>query len=95
MITGVLTKIFGSKGERDIKKLQPIVEQINALEPDMQSKSDEALKAQTALFRQRLESGATLDDILSIHFFSEKISRNFRVIHLRTIYLLSLCRDVV
>ena len=64
MISGVLTKIFGSKGERDIKKLQPIVEQINTLEPDMQSKSDEELKAQTAMFRERLDNGASLDDIL-------------------------------
>ena len=64
MISGVLTKIFGSKGERDIKKLQPIVEQINALEPDMQSKSDDELKGQTALFRERLDNGASLEDIL-------------------------------
>jgi preprotein translocase subunit SecA len=64
MISGVLTKIFGSKGERDIKKLQPIVEQVNALEPDMQGKSDDELKAQTAMFREQLDSGATLDDIL-------------------------------
>ncbi len=59
-----LTKVFGSKNERDLKKLQPIVEQINALEPEMQGKSDEELKAQTGRFKVRLDNGQPLDDLL-------------------------------
>jgi preprotein translocase subunit SecA len=64
MFTGVLTKVFGSKNERDLKKLQPIVEQINALEPQIQAMSDEQLKSQTAKFKQELENGRPFDDLL-------------------------------
>ncbi|BBO87775.1 preprotein translocase subunit SecA [Desulfosarcina ovata] len=64
MIGKWLTQIFGSQNERELKKLQPIVEAINALEPDMQSLSDDGLKGQTAKLKQRLAGGETLDDIL-------------------------------
>jgi len=64
MITGLLTKVFGSKNDRELKKLQPTVENINAFEPEIQALSDEQLKAQAVLFRQRLEKGESLDDIL-------------------------------
>ncbi|MDH4204844.1 MAG: preprotein translocase subunit SecA [Desulfobacteraceae bacterium] len=64
MVTNLLTKVFGSKNERELKKINPIVEKINAFEPEMQSMSDEALKAQTPLFKERLNNGETLDDIL-------------------------------
>jgi len=61
---GILQKIFGSKNQREVKKLQPNVDRINALEPKMQAKSDAELKAMTAEFKQRLENGAPLDDLL-------------------------------
>ncbi len=64
MIASFLTKVFGSKNERELKKLQPVVESINALESKVQAMSDEQLRAQTALFRQRHENGESLDDIL-------------------------------
>ncbi|MGD9233948.1 MAG: preprotein translocase subunit SecA, partial [Desulfobacterales bacterium] len=64
MVTNLLTKVFGSKNERELKKINPIVEQINALEPQMQSMSDDALKAQTSLLKERLNNGDSLDDIL-------------------------------
>jgi len=64
MITGLLTKVFGSKNERELKKLQPTIENINAFEPEIQALSDEQLRAQTVLFRKRLENGEFLDDIL-------------------------------
>src|SRR5215472_1378903 len=54
MIDRVLTKIFGTQHERDIKKLQPRVERINALEPSIKALSDEALRGKTAEFRARL-----------------------------------------
>ena len=59
-----LTKVFGSKNERELKKLQPVVDKINALEPEMQAMNDDHLKGQTVLFKQRLENGASLEDIL-------------------------------
>jgi preprotein translocase subunit SecA len=64
MVLNFLTKIFGSKNERELKLLQPLVERINALEPEMQAKNDEQLKAQTAAFRQRLGQGEALDSLL-------------------------------
>ena len=64
MVLNFLTKVFGSKNERELKQLQPIVERINALEPKIQALSDEQLKARTAAFKQRLDQGETLDDIL-------------------------------
>lgn len=64
MLNKVLTKVFGSKHERDVKKMAPSVEAINALEPAMRALSDEQLRAKTAEFRQRLADGAALDDLL-------------------------------
>src|SRR5947209_11397581 len=54
MIDKVLTSIFGSKHERDVKKMLPIVAQINALEPEISKLSDDGLRAKTQEFRERL-----------------------------------------
>ncbi len=59
-----LAKVFGTRNEREIKRMQPVVLQINALEPDIEQLSDEELAAKTVEFRQRIEQGATPDDIL-------------------------------
>jgi preprotein translocase subunit SecA len=59
-----IRKIIGTKNERDLKKLQPLVAAINALEPSIQALSDAELKAKTAEFKTKLGQGATLDDIL-------------------------------
>jgi preprotein translocase subunit SecA len=64
MIGQFLTKIFGSKNERELKKLQPAVERINSLEPGIQELSDDKLRAQTGLLKEACEKGATLEDIL-------------------------------
>jgi len=64
MILNFLTKVFGSKNERELKRLLPIVEQINALEPQIQAMSDDDLKAQTPRFKARLDNGESLDDLL-------------------------------
>ena len=56
MIDRVLTKIFGTQHERDIKKLMPRVAAINALEPSIKALSDDALRGKTADFRARLAS---------------------------------------
>ncbi len=61
---GLFQKIFGSKNQRELRKLQPIVDRINGLEATMKAKSDSELTAMTADFKQRLDNGATLDDIL-------------------------------
>jgi preprotein translocase subunit SecA len=64
MIQRVLTKLFGTKHERDMKLLRPLIEQINSLEPAMQALSDDQLKAKTPEFQQRIKNGETLDAIL-------------------------------
>ncbi|NQT70685.1 MAG: preprotein translocase subunit SecA [Desulfobacteraceae bacterium] len=64
MITNILTKVFGSKNERELNKIRPIIETINALEPEIHSMSDATLKSQTVLFKERMQNGSSLDDIL-------------------------------
>ncbi len=64
MVFNFLTKVFGSKNERELKQIQPLVDKINALEPEVQALQDEQLKARTTEFRQRLAQGETLDDLL-------------------------------
>jgi len=64
MFNSVLQKIFGTKTERDIKKLQPMVSAISELEPNIQKLSDSQLRDKTNEFKTKLEQGATLDDIL-------------------------------
>jgi preprotein translocase subunit SecA len=59
-----LQKIFGSRNQRELRKLQPIVDRINNLEPTFKAKSDDELKAMTPEFKRRLDKGATLDEIL-------------------------------
>jgi preprotein translocase subunit SecA len=64
MLNTLLTRLIGTKGERDIRRLRPKVEAINALEPALQALPDERLAAKTVEFRQRLKAGETLDDLL-------------------------------
>ncbi len=64
MIGKFLTKVFGSRNERVLRRLDPLVDQINTLESEIQADSDEQLRARTARFRQRLSDGETLDDLL-------------------------------
>ncbi|MFD0915057.1 preprotein translocase subunit SecA [Pseudahrensia aquimaris] len=61
---GIARKLFGSENERQVKKYRPRVDEINALEPEIEALSDEALKAKTDEFRAALEAGQTLDDLL-------------------------------
>lgn len=60
----LLEKIFGSYSEKEVKRLEPIVDQIEALEQEYQKLSDEELKNKTNEFKQRLQNGETKDDIL-------------------------------
>lgn len=61
---GLFEKIFGTHSEREVKRVLPIVDRIEALEPEYEKLSDEALKAKTNEFKNRLKNGETLDDIL-------------------------------
>ena len=64
MLEGLIKKIFGDPNEKELKNIRPIVDKINALEPDMERMSDANLQAKTSEFKLRLQKGETLDDIL-------------------------------
>ncbi|HHQ4702666.1 TPA: preprotein translocase subunit SecA [Aeromonas hydrophila] len=64
MISTLLTKIIGSRNDRTLKALRKIVKQINAMEPQFEALSDAQLQAKTAEYRQRLEQGETLEQLL-------------------------------
>ena len=61
---GLMEKIFGDLNEKEVKKIGKIVDQVEALDEQMQALSDEELQAKTPEFRERLQNGETLDDIL-------------------------------
>lgn len=63
MVSNLLKKVFGSRNERLIKRMSKQVARINALEPEIEQLTDAELTAKTVEFRERLEAGATLDDL--------------------------------
>ncbi len=64
MYKWLIQKIFGTKNERDLKKLQPYVPAINELEPRVQKLSNDQLRSKTAEFKEKLSQGASLDDLI-------------------------------
>ncbi|WP_395755174.1 preprotein translocase subunit SecA [Edwardsiella ictaluri] len=64
MLIKLLTKVFGSRNDRTLRRMRKVVEQINRMEPEMEQLSDELLKAKTVEFRGRLAQGAALDNLL-------------------------------
>ncbi len=64
MLANALTKIFGSKNDRYLKGLQPLVDRINGLEPEVSKLDDAALAARTVFFKERLAKGENVDDLL-------------------------------
>ena len=63
MFAWALKKLLGTSHEREIKRMRPMVEAINAIEPRISSLTDPELKAKTAEFRQKIANGASLDDL--------------------------------
>ena len=61
---GIIEKIFGTHSHNELKRIYPIVDRIEALAPAMEALSDEELKGKTKEFKDRLNEGETLDDIL-------------------------------
>ena len=64
MISKIMKKVFGSRNDRLVKRMMKTVQQINDLEPEISSLSDEQLQAKTQEFRDRLDSGTSLDDLM-------------------------------
>lgn len=81
-MVSILKKIFGTKNDREIKRIQPMVERINSLEPDISALSDAGLRAKTEEFKRRIEKGETLDDIL-YEAFAIVRETSKRLLHMR------------
>ena len=64
IIDGIIKKIFGTKNDRELKRIQPMVDKINQIEDSYIKLTDDQLKAKTPEFKQRIEKGESLDDIL-------------------------------
>jgi len=64
MISAILAKIIGSRNDRELKKLYPVVQRINAFEPEISALSDDQLSKKTIEFKEQLAQGKTLDDLL-------------------------------
>src|SRR5947209_1148962 len=64
MLDTLLAKVVGTQNDRELKRLRPIVAEVNGLEPSMQALSDAQLRDKTAEFRQRVANGETIDDLL-------------------------------
>ena len=62
MLGAIAKKLFGSKNERDLKKLEPLVQAVNELEPNFTTLTDEAIRLKTEEFKERLSNGETVDD---------------------------------
>ncbi len=72
MIKSVLKKVFGTSNDREVKRLWPMVTEINAKEKSIQALTDEQLQAKTTEFKEKLSKGASLDDILVEAFGTKK-----------------------
>src|SRR5687767_8247488 len=64
IIDTILAKVIGTQNERELKRIRPLIADINAKEPEIQALPDEALRSKTIEFRQRLANGETLEDLL-------------------------------
>ena len=61
---GLFEKLFGTRSQRELKKIQPTVDKIIAMEDEYRNLSEEALRGKTQIFKDRLAAGETLDDLL-------------------------------
>jgi preprotein translocase subunit SecA len=82
MLDATLAKVFGTKHDREIKRMRPLVAAINDLEPQLKGLSDDELAAKTAEFKQRVANGAALDDLL-IEAFAVCREAGRRVLNMR------------
>src|SRR5690625_7270993 len=89
-MVSLLRKFFGSRNDRLLRQYQRIVNQIPALESEMQALDDASLRAKTDEFRQRLEAGETLDDLLPDDFAVMR-EGSVRVFGMRHFYVRLLC----
>ena len=68
MLNQVLAKVFGSKHERDVKKMTPVIEAVDAFEADFEKLTDDQLRAKTGELKERIAQGASVDDLVAEAF---------------------------
>ncbi|MBU0995627.1 MAG: preprotein translocase subunit SecA [Proteobacteria bacterium] len=78
----LLTKVFGTKNERELKRLQPMIELINTIEPEIKALTDNQLRQQTIKFKEKIGQGASLEDIL-VEAFATVREASLRVLKMR------------
>ena len=83
---GIFDKIFGTYSDRELKRIYPIAQKVEALEGDMQKLSDDELRAKTDEFRQRYKNGETLDDLLP-EVFAVMREASWRVLGMKHFYV--------
>lgn len=83
---GLITKLFGTHSEREIKIIKPLADKIVALEPEMEKLSDEQLRDKTIEFRNRLKNGETLDDLL-VEAYAVVREAAYRTLKLKAYYV--------
>jgi len=79
---GVLGKVFGTSNERQIKKIEPLVQRVNSLEPRIKKLTNDELKAKTGTFKLQLDNGASLDELLP-EAFAVVRETSWRILHMR------------
>ncbi len=82
MLSSLIKSIFGSKNERELKRMSPLVNQINTLEPQFRSLSDAEIQAKTAAFKERVSKGEPLEDLLPEAFAAVR-EASVRVLRMR------------
>jgi preprotein translocase subunit SecA len=82
MLDTLLAKVVGTQNERELKRLRPLVAQVNALEPSIKALSDDQLRDKTAEFKNRVANGETLDDLL-VEAFAVVREAGRRVLNMR------------
>jgi len=76
LLENILKKVFGTKNDRELKRLSLLLNEVNNFEPTMMSLTDEELQAKTPYFREKLKNGFSLDDILTEAFaVAREVSR--------------------
>ena len=82
MLDSIVKKFAGSRNDRELKKIRPLVEEINALEPMVSSLTDEQLQTKTVEFRERIDHGASIEDLLPEAFAVDREAGK-RVLNMR------------
>ena len=81
-VMSLLTKVFGTKNERELKKIEPLIPPIGLFEAGLKRLSDEELRARTGAFREKIDQGSSLDDLLQ-EAFAVVREASWRVLHMR------------